>query len=204
MFYSFIIACILLVLSGCGQTYQSYRYQVDQFPSSNKSIVIAHIYPGDTEFDFIKIAQPDGSYYPIDDGKYYTTMYRFKQTTFWPFNQSGSVKVMMVDPGYYAISNIKYMVGNVVYYSDSHLLHSIDGKGFSPTWGAFYAPPGKVVYIGHLNIQYSWREQTFLFKHAYHDEYIEGMLQVKYPGLADMLERGPFFPGGTEQLFHSK
>ena len=196
-----LITAVLLLFSGCTQPYQSSEYKVDQFPSQAKSIVVIQMSPVSAEFDFVKIAESDGGYYPISDGNYYTTMYHFRQYTVFPFGNSNQIKVMMVDPGYYAITNIEYFTGNTQYSSNQYLLHSINSESFAPTWGGFYAPPGEVVYVGSLELKYAWRRNTFLFTHSYYEDYVRGFLQVKYPMLADMMEKGAFFPGGKTVQF---
>ena len=201
-----ISTTLSLMLFGCGQEYQSYKFSAERFtPEMGVAIIDMKRYAA--TINLIKFANADGSLYPIlDDNGYYNHAYQLDPSVLdLLFSLGGSTPyVLLMEPGYYAFNDISYTVDHGLYYSN---YSSIEGPAlleknesyFIPVFGAFYVPPGEVVYIGDIFISY--RSGNFSLKHTYYDEMISSFLKKQYPPLAEQVKRGKYYPGGMQHYF---
>ena len=74
--YKVIVSGILaLLLCGCGQEYQSYKFSNERF-TPQMGVAIIDLSPWGTSLDLIKFANADGSYFNmINDNGYYSHAY---------------------------------------------------------------------------------------------------------------------------------
>lgn len=206
-----VIFISVLSLFGCGQQYQTPRFDAHAF-EQNKAVIILGIAPAGTVMRFAKFAEVDGTTDgQVDDDGYWKTAYRVTDhrltTTFLglhPGLLEPALQVMMVDPGYYTIQGFYYEIGDYRYSSGKNAYDvAITHEGFGPRWGAFYAEPGSVTYIGDIEINYTGRNtHPFRFTHNYNIERMEKKIKKKYPALYDQVKRGSFYSGGNIHPFN--
>ena len=203
-----ISTTLSLMLFGCGQEYQSHQFSAERFtPEMGVAIIDMKRYKASV--NLIKFANADGSPYPIlDENGYYNHAYKLCPSVLdILFSLGGSTpSVLLMEPGYYAFNDIYYQVhhfltDSTTYYSSikgPSLLEQNENY-FIPVFGAFYVPPGEVVYIGDIFISY--KSGYFSFKHTYNDEKISRFLKNKYPPLAEQAKIGKYYPGGIKHYF---
>ncbi|MCP8351809.1 hypothetical protein [Candidatus Synchoanobacter obligatus] len=192
-----IILSLMLItlLAGCGQQYQSARFEYTSF-TQQTSVVLINLRPSITELEIVKFANEDGSLInTVTQDGFYTFAYNINRFQQRYFEEEGNY-VLLLNPGYYAIKRIS--VSNGPLHLSSPIFNDavrIDPLGFNPYLGAFYAPAGKVVYVGDLHMKYHPITKLFRIKHVYHDRAAQRYLQATYPALSRQLTRGPYYEG---------
>lgn len=195
-----ILTILFLSLSGCSnQKYQNHRFNEERF-TEEKSVIVFQMglrgFTSDLWIRAIKFANEDGSEFPIYNEKgNYTHIYSVHRSMF-----SSKLVVMLVDPGYYSLNNIVQELGDAVYYSNPHIppVSFTDNGTFVLPFGGFYAPKGKVTYIGKIFFDFS---AGFYLEVQDDEQGARKALKKKYPALEEQLERGFFLQSFSEQKF---
>lgn len=196
--YKILLASLALLLGGCVQNYEDYKYEEKLF-SKDKAVVIMQIRPYGLTMNAVKIGNEDNSIYDIfDEDGYYNHVYYLNHSLISP-----NTRIMLVDPGLYSFARIELDVGNTQYrsYGKSPINPLPVEDHFSVPFGAFYAQAGKVTYIGKIWVEYSYKKRGFIFKHSYEEDETKKYLEKHYPALADQMELGTFYAGKIQHPY---
>ncbi len=177
-----------LLLTGCEIILEEEVYIV---PETMSGIALS-VSPETVRFNLVKFADEYGV--PIGlqgfDGRYQKS-YRFPMRQASGFDYSMSVHYM--EPGYYAIADIRNYRGGAFYSSELTPVE-FDSNRFLPKWGAVYVPRGYIAYIGHLDFNtYTGRLEI---TQRYDQRAIRQYVQLINPSLAARVITGGYYPSG--------
>lgn len=182
-----------LALFGCGQPYQPYQFNGGSI-GKEKAIVILSLGPINAEASIVKFANEDHSHYQTHKGQYWATAYRLNPTTYWNL-KTITPQVMLIEPGYYAFTELLYYSGNTTYTSEGSPAVTFTNGAFQLTWGGFLAEAGKVTYVGELALKPN--SEGFSLAHSYDDEKIATYIRNIYPALSTQISYGTYFEPST-------
>lgn len=189
---------IALFLSGCGYRGLPFKYNAESFANNKKGIVLVRVserepstspVPTDVNlaYHLRKMGQEAEGDYIILPGV--ENRYNYAEN------------MLMLDPGIYYFDYIRLLsTGSLLYWCPSPGMRAVtaeeDEDRFVVQYGAFEVKPGKVIYLGHLNMKAGLKDLPFKVI----DEIDQARMDLNKKGhtvLAQKLEPAEFYQRGS-------
>jgi hypothetical protein len=161
------------------------------------STVLLKVSPPSVTFNLVKFADAQGHTIPVyrAAGRY-TKSYQFPPSEVQGYEGSKDkgIHFLIIEPGYYAIADIRNNQGEDKFYSAEIEPVDINRGRFLAVWGVIYAPLDRLAYVG--DIHFTTYTGRLTVEHSYNTSAAQQFVSQHHPNLMDTFTAGGYYASG--------